>query len=166
MTDSLQNRRSTQAPTASIPPFGLRMQSVLKAELEASAEASGRSLNAEIVDRLRQSFETMFELDPELLEQLEQYAVDHGVSTSKALKILLMSGLRDAGSKIVHINLRQGATIAELSEEVARESQKNPLAEVHFSEDKQTEKRAIGAEIQSVTGGGVVRIVQRIDMGK
>ncbi len=41
---------------ASIPPFGLRMQSGLKRRLEEAAKTNGRSLNSEIVARLEQSF--------------------------------------------------------------------------------------------------------------
>jgi hypothetical protein len=49
-----QNERKLQA---AIPPFGLRMQDDLKARVEASARDNNRSLNAEIVARLGQSFE-------------------------------------------------------------------------------------------------------------
>jgi len=47
---------SPERKVASIPPFGLRMQTELKQQIEAQARASGRSLNAEIVWRLEQSF--------------------------------------------------------------------------------------------------------------
>jgi len=43
-------------PTAHIPPFGLRLQPELKDRVEAAAKAAGRSLNAEIADRLERSF--------------------------------------------------------------------------------------------------------------
>jgi len=39
-----------------INPFGLRMPPELRAQLEAAARASGRSLNTEIVERLDASF--------------------------------------------------------------------------------------------------------------
>jgi len=42
--------------TRDINPFGLRLPSELRAALEASAQLSGRSLNAEIVFRLAGSF--------------------------------------------------------------------------------------------------------------
>ncbi|MDV6226314.1 Arc family DNA-binding protein [Nitratireductor aquimarinus] len=43
-------------PMANIPPFGLRMQPDLKAQVEEAARANNRSLNAEIVSRLERSF--------------------------------------------------------------------------------------------------------------
>lgn len=55
----------TTAPTGSIAPFGLRMLPELKERIEEAARASGRSMNAEIVARLQQSFEA-----PAIIEQL------------------------------------------------------------------------------------------------
>jgi hypothetical protein len=52
MKDQLKTRQST----TNIPPYGLRMQPDLKARLEQEASAAGRSLNAEIVARLEESF--------------------------------------------------------------------------------------------------------------
>lgn len=43
-------------PTATIPPFGLRLQPPLRKLLDAACEESGRSMNAEIARRLEQSF--------------------------------------------------------------------------------------------------------------
>ena len=40
-----------------ITPFGLRMPSELKARVDAAAESNGRSINAECVARLQESFE-------------------------------------------------------------------------------------------------------------
>jgi hypothetical protein len=42
---------------ANIAPFGLRMQADLKEEIKASADRSGRSMNAEIVHRLERSLQ-------------------------------------------------------------------------------------------------------------
>ena len=47
---------NTRRPTSHIAPFGVRMQPDLKARLEGAATSSGRSLNAEIIDRLERSF--------------------------------------------------------------------------------------------------------------
>lgn len=48
---------TTTAPTGNIAPFGLRMLPALKERLEAAAKASGRSMNAEVVARLQDSFD-------------------------------------------------------------------------------------------------------------
>jgi hypothetical protein len=45
-----------------ITPFGLRMPSDLKARVDAAAESNGRSINAECVARLQESFEARADL--------------------------------------------------------------------------------------------------------
>lgn len=45
-----------------IAPYGLRMPPDLKERVQAAADASGRSMNAEIVHRLEQSFAPPIEL--------------------------------------------------------------------------------------------------------
>lgn len=52
----MSDKTTTRPATAHIPPFGLRMQPDLKARVEESAKANGRSMNAEIVARLEDSF--------------------------------------------------------------------------------------------------------------
>lgn len=42
--------------TRDIAPFGLRLPDVLKSRIEAAAYAAGRSMNAEIVHRITESF--------------------------------------------------------------------------------------------------------------
>lgn len=49
--------------TRDINPFGLRMPAALRARLEDSARDSGRSLNAEIVWRLEQTYEMEAEVE-------------------------------------------------------------------------------------------------------
>ncbi|HEY1998795.1 Arc family DNA-binding protein [Paraburkholderia sp.] len=49
--------KPTRAPTAHIVPFGLRLQPDVKVRLEEAATKAGRSLNAEIADRLERSFD-------------------------------------------------------------------------------------------------------------
>lgn len=46
-----------RTPQANIAPFGLRMQPELKAKVEEAARGSERSMNAEIVARLQDSFQ-------------------------------------------------------------------------------------------------------------
>lgn len=47
----------TTAPTGQIAPFGLRLLPEQREKIEEAARVSGRSMNAEIVARLAQSFE-------------------------------------------------------------------------------------------------------------
>lgn len=62
-----------------INPFALRMPPELRAQVEASAKASGRSVNSEIVTRLQESFEGgrdgdqkgMIEIASEINEKLK-----------------------------------------------------------------------------------------------
>lgn len=49
-------KNTTTAPTGSVAPFGLRMLPDLKEMLEAAARLAGRSMNAEVSARLRESF--------------------------------------------------------------------------------------------------------------
>lgn len=42
---------------SNVPPFGLRMLPDLRARIEQAAADSGRSMNAEIIARLEQSFD-------------------------------------------------------------------------------------------------------------
>lgn len=65
-------KTETRPSTANINPFGLRMQSELRARLESAAEDAGRSLNAEIVSRLEQSFVDAI-LAPTADNDLSQY---------------------------------------------------------------------------------------------
>jgi hypothetical protein len=59
---------NTRRPTSHIAPFGVRMQPELKVKLEDAAVSSGRSLNAEIVDRLDRSFDAgLIEATPDSL---------------------------------------------------------------------------------------------------
>lgn len=52
----MAKKTETRPATATINPFGLRMQQELRERLESAASESGRSLNAEIVSRLERSF--------------------------------------------------------------------------------------------------------------
>lgn len=52
----MSKKTETRPATGHINPFGLRMQPELRAKLEEAANFRGRSLNAEIVQRLEDSF--------------------------------------------------------------------------------------------------------------
>ena len=53
-----RTRNTTTAPTGSIAPLGLRLLPALREQIEDAARAKGRSLNAEVTERLRASFDT------------------------------------------------------------------------------------------------------------
>lgn len=59
--------KTTTAPTGSIAPFGLRMLPDLREKIEEAAKESGRSMNAEIVDRLEKSFAQPIDLFTDLI---------------------------------------------------------------------------------------------------
>ena len=63
-------------PTQTDPQFKLRLTAHLKAEIEASASRNNRSINAEIINRLEQSF--VNEIGGDLLtarvDRLEKWA--------------------------------------------------------------------------------------------
>ena len=139
-------RKSHQAPTAGIPPFGLRLQAVLKAELEQAATDAGRSLNAEICDRLRQSFEPMVELESETLEALHQFAEKRGISESQALNVLIRAGLREGGAKVVSLNIAPGVSMKEIGLQIKDTLAAHPDAPVYPT---------VGAVIGQMRGGSV-----------
>lgn len=58
--------------TAHIPPFGLRLQADLKAKVEDASKANGRSMNAEIVARIEDSFKAQAEVPFELVSELQR----------------------------------------------------------------------------------------------
>lgn len=63
----MANPTNTRKATAHLAPFGVRMQPELKSRLEAAAESSGRSMNAEIVARLEASLDGK---DPDALPEI------------------------------------------------------------------------------------------------
>lgn len=52
------------------PPYGLRMPPDLKARVKAAAEANNRSMNAEIVARLEESFDVNRALSAAMVKDL------------------------------------------------------------------------------------------------
>lgn len=154
-----QTRKSHQAPTAHIPPFGLRLQSVLKAELERAATEAGRSLNAEICDRLRQSFEPMVDLEPDVLEALQQFAQARGLNVTDALSGLIRAGVSDGGSKIVSLHIVPGVTVSQLAGQLDEAAMVHPEAEVYLASTPTN----VGASIGTMSGGSV-RIKQSVSL--
>ncbi|MDW9699243.1 Arc family DNA-binding protein [Sinorhizobium meliloti] len=67
----------------------IRLPDGMRDRLKAEAERSGRSMNAEIVDRLEQSFRTPVEIPQDLLERIEAYAQRQGRTISEEVLRLL-----------------------------------------------------------------------------
>lgn len=59
-----------------ITPFGLRMPADLKARVDAAAAKNGRSINAEVVARLQESFEAQPGIKEAPVGQLLEEVVD------------------------------------------------------------------------------------------
>ncbi|MBU3825182.1 MAG: Arc family DNA-binding protein [Candidatus Oceanisphaera merdipullorum] len=62
-----------------IAPFGVRMPPELKDKVEKAAKTAGRSINAEIIHRLQQSFEA--EQQPEIIRLDEARRASHSEYT-------------------------------------------------------------------------------------
>lgn len=73
---------------ADIAPFGLRMQAELKEILDRQAKINGRSLNAEIVDRLRKSIEPPIRTEGG--HKIEQVQSNYGPEINDIERQLLM----------------------------------------------------------------------------
>lgn len=86
----MSKKTEVRPATGHINPFGLRMQPELRARLEAAATESGRSLNAEIVDRLEASFRRSIDDDEiiakvgELSEGIERLGRDAQIAKAGA----------------------------------------------------------------------------------
>jgi len=72
-----------------IAPLGLRMQPELKDKIEGAARAAGRSMNAEINDRLTKSFDTQPNVDAEQVEMYRKAADISGFMATMAARYVL-----------------------------------------------------------------------------
>lgn len=97
-----------------VTPFGLRMQAPLKQELAAAAAALGRSLNAEIVSRLKASFESDFTGLPfEVVQAVEGEMAAHGGTQEEALVKLVLAGQAGRGT-VLNLKIAPGTTAKEV----------------------------------------------------
>lgn len=104
---AMSKTRDPRPATGHIPPFGLRMQPDLKARLEESATAAGRSLNAEIVSRLEASFQAP---DPNSVTAVR--TAEGVVSAEKLAAMIaanLTQGLKIGGTLLTGYDLEQEA---------------------------------------------------------
>ncbi|MDV4183291.1 Arc family DNA-binding protein [Rhizobium brockwellii] len=67
----------------------IRLPEGMRDQLKAEAERSGRSMNAEIVDRLEQSFRSPLVLPDELIDRIKVYADRHDRTVTEEIMRLL-----------------------------------------------------------------------------
>jgi hypothetical protein len=70
----VEHEKAREMKVRDIPPFGIRMPPDLKERLSNEAKINGRSLNVEIVLRLKRSFENM------AIDEHPRYTMEHPVS--------------------------------------------------------------------------------------
>lgn len=91
------------------------MQPELRLSLEGAAAESGRSLNAEIVARLEQSFSSNSELfSPRQRDQIERYADQHSVEFPDALRNLVTAGLNPTAPLVITLPITDGTEVGKL----------------------------------------------------
>jgi hypothetical protein len=100
----MPKKTETRPTTAHIAPFGLRMQPDLREKLEAAATKSGRSLNAEIVERLEASF---FDVNQEAQRRLDLAYADLGATAPLAILGMVVEGKLAKDNPIVKLILER-----------------------------------------------------------
>ena len=105
--------------TRNIVPFGLRMQEELKFNITRSAYIAGRSMNAEIINRLKASFE---ERETAPLPFAVQQAVDDMVEETsctpeEALTTLVLKG-QSQGGTVLNIHVGPNTTVKQVREAI------------------------------------------------
>ncbi|RVO08184.1 Arc family DNA-binding protein [Sinorhizobium meliloti] len=63
----------TQYPSRQLDQFNLRLPDGLRDKIEAAAKANGRSMNAEIAQRLEASFDVRLTLESDIAKMLETF---------------------------------------------------------------------------------------------
>lgn len=107
---------TTTAPTGHIAPFGLRMLPDLRAEIEDAARASGRSMNAEIVHRLTQSFMLVDARDdlPATVKMAVQDEMDERGGTFMEALTRLVLVAQAGGGTLFFLKIARGVTAGEV----------------------------------------------------
>lgn len=114
--------KTTTAPTGQIAPFGLRMLPDLKEKIEQAARDSGRSMNAEIVARLEQSFVGHASLPSGLLNSFYQLIrISSTLDTLHSLRESFLSRKISALEERAALSIEQAdeKTIRELDQRIA-----------------------------------------------
>lgn len=94
------------------PQFKLRLDEQLKAALSSSAKQNKRTLSAEIVARLQESFEQSA-LSQAAHTDIRAYAVANGITYQEALNALVASALMNP--PIYYVSIDPGASLRDVS---------------------------------------------------
>ncbi|MEJ3621046.1 Arc family DNA-binding protein [Brachymonas wangyanguii] len=91
---------NAKPPSRTADQFVVRLPEGMRDRIAEAAKASGRSMNAEIVARLKESFgeptvEITTSLDPEHAEAIRKHAEKLGISVSEAMRGIVVDGIID-----------------------------------------------------------------------
>lgn len=108
----------------------------LKEKLEASAKLAGRSMNAEIVDRLHGSFEINEGVPEIIMDALEDAAERWGIPLEEAHARVILAGVNKDAPQVLMIRAKGGMTVAEMKDlfEMAKQYT-SPNATVYFEKE-------------------------------
>jgi hypothetical protein len=106
---------TTTAPTGQTPPFGLRLLPDLKAQVMRAAAIAGRSMNAEIVHRITQSFEGVAGSLPQFVQDAVTDEIEaRGGTPEEALTRLVLLG-QSKGGTVFQVTIQPGAKLQDIS---------------------------------------------------
>lgn len=91
-------------------PYPLRMDASVRSALEKGAKDAGRSLHAEILARLQQSFEGS--PGPDLPMGVDEYAKKHKITIADALSALVAAGLNSG--PVYFMSVQPGASASDM----------------------------------------------------
>lgn len=108
------------SPSQAADKFIFRMPDGMREQIAAAAKANNRSMNAEIVARLRASLEAPTSLSasgiPDHLEEIVRtYSCTHSLSLHDSLALLIQSGATEKNRTVVHVSLRPGMSLDDIT---------------------------------------------------
>lgn len=106
---------TTTAPTGQTPPFGLRLLPDLKTQVMRAAAIAGRSMNAEIVHRITQSFEGgAGSLPPFVQDAVDDEIAARGGTPEEALTRLVLLG-QSKGGTVFQVTIQPGSKMEDIT---------------------------------------------------
>lgn len=95
------------------PQMKIRLPAELKASIEEVARLNTRTINAEVVARLQESFTSGTSLPLALRDEVQAYADEHRLDFDTALARVIVGGAR-ASDKVLYIQPSAGMTMEEM----------------------------------------------------